>query len=151
MDNRLSYVLCTQGCMFLWIVHSWLPLRFSLMFIFFQQSVCVLCTQCCQCLFVYEHYQYSNAGDNNSYWNRHLDTGIRCHTEFVHYVSAKQRSYKGGGDAQSFLIATSVFSNVYIFSTVCLCLVYPMLPVSICLCLWIFHSWLSIRFSLMCT
>jgi hypothetical protein len=29
------------------------------------------------------------------------DTGIRCHTEFVHYVSAKQRSYKGGGHAQS--------------------------------------------------
>ena len=28
-----SCVLCTQCCQFLWIVHSWLPLRFSLTFI----------------------------------------------------------------------------------------------------------------------
>ena len=28
-----SCVLCTQCCRFLWIVHSWLPLRFSLAFI----------------------------------------------------------------------------------------------------------------------
>ena len=29
----LSCVLCAQCCQFLWIVHSWLPLRFSLTFI----------------------------------------------------------------------------------------------------------------------
>jgi hypothetical protein len=26
----LSCILCTQYCQFLWIVHSWLPLQFSL-------------------------------------------------------------------------------------------------------------------------
>jgi hypothetical protein len=30
-----SWVLCTQCCQYLWIVHSWLPLRFSLTFICF--------------------------------------------------------------------------------------------------------------------
>jgi hypothetical protein len=29
----LSCVLCTQCCQFLWIVHFWLPLRYSLTFI----------------------------------------------------------------------------------------------------------------------
>ena len=29
----LPYVLCTQCCQFLWIVHPWLPPRFSQMFI----------------------------------------------------------------------------------------------------------------------
>jgi len=31
-----SYVLYTQCCHCLWIVHSWLPPRFSIMFIFLQ-------------------------------------------------------------------------------------------------------------------
>ena len=30
---RLAVLLCTQCCQFLWIVHSWLPLRYSLTFI----------------------------------------------------------------------------------------------------------------------
>jgi hypothetical protein len=30
----LSCVLCTQCCQFLWIVHSWLPLRFSLTLVY---------------------------------------------------------------------------------------------------------------------
>jgi hypothetical protein len=82
-----SCVLCTQYCQCLWIVHSWLHLRFSLTFICFVclrpvsfvhniasvsglsilncpfgflynvylfclSSSCVLCTQCCQCLWI---------------------------------------------------------------------------------------------------
>jgi hypothetical protein len=30
------FVLCTLCCQFLWIVHYWLPLRFSLTFIYYQ-------------------------------------------------------------------------------------------------------------------
>ena len=33
-----SYVICTQCCQFLWIVHSWLPLRCSLTFICIKDS-----------------------------------------------------------------------------------------------------------------
>ena len=72
----LSYVLYTQCWQCLWFVHSWLPIRFSLMFIcpvscvlnvdstsglsiFGRPSVfsnvylaCVSCTQCWQCLWI---------------------------------------------------------------------------------------------------
>ena len=37
-----SCVLCTQCCQFFWIVHSWLPLRFSLVYLHLpMQSLCV--------------------------------------------------------------------------------------------------------------
>jgi len=32
-------VLCTQCCQFLWLVHSWLPLRFSLTFIYWWKKI----------------------------------------------------------------------------------------------------------------
>ena len=44
----LYCVLCAQCCQFLWIVHSWSPLQFSLAFILY----CVLCAQCCQFLWI---------------------------------------------------------------------------------------------------
>jgi hypothetical protein len=31
-------ILCTQCCQLLWVIHSWLPLRVSLTFIFLKQS-----------------------------------------------------------------------------------------------------------------
>ena len=36
----LPSVSCAQGCPCLWIVHSWLPLLFSLMFIYFLDCPC---------------------------------------------------------------------------------------------------------------
>jgi hypothetical protein len=72
----LSCVLCDQCCQCLWIVHSWLPLQFSLtficpvscvtnvvsisgLFILYYSSVfcnvflsCVLCDQCCVCFWI---------------------------------------------------------------------------------------------------
>ena len=41
----LSCVMCTQYCQFLWIVHSLLPLRFSLMFINFEVCYITLSVQ----------------------------------------------------------------------------------------------------------
>jgi hypothetical protein len=35
-----TYVCCGQCCPFLWIVHSWLPLRFSLTFLFLLEVLC---------------------------------------------------------------------------------------------------------------
>ena len=83
----LSWVLCTLCCHFLWIVHFWLPLRYSLTFI-------------CPC-FVYPM----------------LPVSLYC----------------------PFLIAPSVFSNVYLSCVLCtLC----------CQFLWIVHFWLPLRYSL---
>ena len=45
------FVLCTQCWQFLWIVHSWFPLWFSLRFIHYSLS-CVLCIQCWQFLWI---------------------------------------------------------------------------------------------------
>ena len=83
----LYCVLCIQCCMCLWIVHYWLPLRLSLTFTYCLYTVscvfnvvcvsgfsiigflfgcsnvyllslyCVLCIQCCMCLWIV-HYRF---------------------------------------------------------------------------------------------
>ena len=83
----LSYVLCIQCWQYLWIVHSWLHIQFSLMFIC--PVSCVL--------------------------NVDRTSGV------------------------SILGDPSVFSNVYLACVSC---------TQCWQCLWIVHSWLSIRFSL---
>jgi len=51
-----SCVLCTQCCQFLWIVHSWLPLQFYLMFI-----------ECRNIKSTFSCYKYDYWGDALSY------------------------------------------------------------------------------------
>jgi hypothetical protein len=92
-----SSVLCTKCCQFLWFVHSWLPLRFSLTFI------CLVCLR-----------------------------QVSCVPNVVSFSVCP------------FLIAPSVFSNVYLFglsSSSVLC-------TKCCQFLWFVHSWLPLRFSL---
>ena len=81
----LSCVLCIQCCMCLWIVHYWLPLRLSLTFtyclcpvscvmlyvsldcpllvsssvvsnVYLLSLSCVLCIQCCMCLWIVHYW-----------------------------------------------------------------------------------------------
>ena len=83
----LSCVLCDQCCQCLWIVHSWLPLRFSL-------SLFVLCLV----------------------WPM-LSVSLDC----------------------SFFITHSVFCNVFLSCVLC---------DQCCVCFWIVYSWLPLQFSL---
>jgi hypothetical protein len=140
----LSCVLCTLCCHFLWIVHFWLPLRYSLTFIcpcfvypmlpvslycpfLIVPSVfsnvylsCVLCTLCCQFLWIVHFWlplRYSLTFICPCFVYPMLPVSLYC----------------------PFLIAPSVFSNVYLSCVLCtLC----------CQFLWIVHFWLSLRYSL---
>ena len=114
-----SSLLCTRCCQFLWIVHSWLPLLYSLTFIF---DLCLV-------------YPV-------------LPVSLDC----------------------PFLIAPSVFSNVYFRPVSCVpgvasfsglsildcpfCILYRLFSSCVlctrcCQFLWIVHSWLPSRYSLM--
>jgi hypothetical protein len=140
----LSCVLCTLCCQFLWIVHFWLPLRYSLTFIcpvscvpyvasfsglsfFITPSVfsniylsCVLCILCCQFL-----------------WIVHFWLPLRYSLTFIRPVSCVP--YVAISLDCPFLIAPSVFSNIYLSCVLCtLC----------CQFLWIVHFWLPLRYSL---
>jgi hypothetical protein len=101
-----SCVMCADGCQCLWIVHSWLPPRFSLTFICLSSS-CVLYTEDCQCL-----------------WIVHSWLPPRFSLTFICLSSScvliVWRRLPMSLDCP-FLIASSVFSNVYLFVFV-LCL-----------------------------
>jgi hypothetical protein len=137
----LSCVLCAQCCQCLCIVYSWLPLRFSLTFICPVSNVAsvsivhswlpllfsltFICAVSCvpnvaslSVLFILDYpfcflYRLS----------------VLCLVCLMLPVFL---------DCW-FLIAPSVFSNVYLCCVLC---------VQFCQCLWIFHSWLPLRFSL---
>jgi hypothetical protein len=103
------FVLCTQCCQFLWIVHSWLLLRFSLTFI------------CFVCLRPVRQTKQINVRENrrsNQEW-----TIQRNWQRWVHKT------------------APSVFSNVSMFCLSSSCL----LCTQCCQFLWIVHSWLLLR------
>ena len=84
--------MCTQCCQFLWIVHCWLPLLFSLTFIF---GLCRVYTM--------------------------LPVSLDC----------------------SFLVAPSVFSNVYLWP--CYCTVHAYVVIYICDNMWSF--WMKANMS----
>ena len=88
-----SCVLCTQCSQCLRTVHSWLLLRFSL-------TSCALCTQCCQCLRTVH------------YWLL-LWFSLTFTCLFTSCVLCTQM-LPVSPDCP-FLIAPSVFSNIYIF------------------------------------
>ena len=112
----LSCVLCTQCWQCLWIVHSWLPIRFSLTFI--SPMSCVLNVDSASglpildCPFVFLKRLFFLCLAYSM-----LPVSLDC----------------------PFLIAPSVFSNVYVSCVLC---------TQCWQCLWIVHSWLSPRFSL---
>jgi hypothetical protein len=169
----LSCVLRTQCCQCLWIVHSWWSPRFSLMFIYPVSCVlntdstsglsildcpsvfsnlylsCVLCTQCWQCLCII-----------------HSWLSPRFSLTFLSHVSCVLNVDSASGLSIldwpfgflyrlfllcpvysmltvpldcPFLMAPSIFSNVYLACVSC---------AQSWQWLWIFHSWLSSRFSL---
>ena len=127
----LSCVLYTLCCQFLWIVLFYCPfgilkhvfvlclvypmLPVSGLFFFIAPSVfsniylsCVLCTLCCQFL-----------------WIVLFSLPLRYSLTFICPVSCVP--YVASFSGLSFFIAPSVFSNIYLS----LCLVYPMLPVTL--------------------
>jgi len=138
----LSRVLCAWCCLCLRIVHSWLPLRFSLTFI-----CLVCCTLCCQCLLTV-----------------HCWLPLRFSLTFICPVSCVPNVASVSGlfilDCPfsfpkhlcvlcllcpmlpvsldcPFFVAPSVFSNIYLSSVLC---------AQCCQCLRIVHSWFPLRF-----
>ena len=113
----LSCVLCTLCCQFLWIVHFWLPLRCSLTF--FYPVSCVPYVASFSGLYIFD-----------------CPFGVlQCLFVLCRVCAMLPVSLDC-----PFLIAPSVFSNVYLSCVLCtLC----------CQFLWIVHFWLPLRFSLM--
>ena len=172
-DVYLSCFLCTLCCQILWIVHLWLPLwysltliclvsyvpyvvRFSGLYIFIAPLVfsdvylsCVLCTLCCQFLWIMYFWL--------PLW---YSLTFICPVSCVPYVASFSGLY----------ICDCPFGILW--RVFVLCLVYPMLPVSLdcpfmiaplvfsdvyvscflctlcCQILWIVYLWLPLRFSL---
>jgi hypothetical protein len=141
----LSCVLCTQCWQYLWIIHSWSPPRFSLTSTW--PVSCVINVASVSALSI-----------------------LHCTLGFLYclFVLCLVYSMLTGPLDCPFLIVPSVFSNIYFSSVLCIqcrqvSLHYPFLIVNsvfsnvylsyvLCTqcwqCLWIVHSWLPIRFSL---
>ena len=119
----LSCVLCIQCCMCLWIVHYWLPLQFSLTF------TCCLCPVSCVSNVVCVS-GLSIIGSPSVVSNVYL-LSLSCVLCML-YVSLDC----------PLLVFSSVVSNVYLSSLSCV------LCIQCCMCLWIVHYWLPLRFSL---
>jgi hypothetical protein len=169
----LSYVLCTQCWQCLWIVHSWLPIRFSLIFICPVSCVfnvdstsglsilcrplvfsivylaCVLCNQCCHCLWIV-HFWLSIRFSRTficpvscvlNVASVSALSILNCPLGFLYclFVVCLVYSMLTVPLDCPFLIAHSVFSNVYLSWVLCTQCWQD---------LWIVHSWLSPRFSL---
>jgi hypothetical protein len=113
----LSYVLCTQCWQCLWIVHSWLPPRLSLTSTW--PVSCVINVDSAYGLSI-----------------------IDCPFGFLErlFVLCLAYSMLPVSLHCPFLIAPSVFSNVYLSYVLC---------TQCWQCFWIVHSWLPIQFSLM--
>ena len=134
----LSCVLCAPCCQCLWIVHSWLPHRFSLTFIchvscapnvasvwivhsWLPPSVfsnvylsCVLCAQCCECLWIV-----------HSWLPHRFSLTFICPVSCVPNVAVSL-------DCSILITPIGFLKRLFV-----LCLVCPMLR-----CLWIVQSWL---------
>jgi hypothetical protein len=132
---QVSCVLCIRCCQFLCVVHSWLSLLFTLVFI----VSCVLCIRCCrrdnQEWTMQRHWQHRihkiqdkiNTRVNrrhNQEWTTQRHWKHRIHTTREKINTRVNRR----DNCCSFLIVPSVYSSVYCV----LCLVYPMLPVYLC-------------------
>jgi hypothetical protein len=139
----------------LWIVHSWLHLRFSLTFIFilpvlqvsldgpFLIAPSVFSTvyfhpagvtsvsgwSILDCTFGFLYRLFSSCRCYKCLWMVHSWLHLRFSLTFIFILPVLQVSLD-----RPFLIAPSVFSNVYFH------------PVG--LCLWMVHFWLHLRFSL---
>jgi uncharacterized membrane protein len=111
-----SCVLCTQCWQCFWIAHSWLPIRFSLTFI--SPVSCVLNVD-----------NVSGFSILDGPLGFHLRLFLLCLAYLMLTVPLDC----------PFLMAPSVFSNVYLSCVLC---------TQCWQCLWIVHCWLSIRFSL---
>ena len=104
------FVLCTQCYQCLWIVHSWLPLLFSYR---------VLCTQCCQYLWIFPSV-FSNVYFRSvscvtgvaNVWIVHSWLPTRFSLKFIFVLCLVYPVLPVSLDCP-FLIAPSVFSNVY--------------------------------------
>jgi hypothetical protein len=129
-----SCVLCAQWCQCLWIVHSWLHLRFSLTFIFIL-PVLQVSLDCpfliapsvfsnvyfhpvgvtsvsglsiLDCTFGFLYRLFSSCRCYKCLWIVHSWLHLRFSLTFIFILPVLQVSLDG-----PFLIAPSVFSNVY--------------------------------------
>jgi hypothetical protein len=109
-EQEAPCVLCAQCCECFWIVKSWLPLRFSLTFI------CLVCTQCCQCLWIGQSFPPSAFST--------IDL-----PPTVYLVSCVSNVASVSGLTNLFPLQLSL-PLIYHLQSI-LCLVYPMLPVSL--------------------
>ena len=157
-------ILCANDCQCLWIIQSWLLFRFSLtLFVAYRLSY-VLFAQCSQCL-----------------WIVHTWLPLRFSLTFIYYLEfvlcLVYPVLPVSLDCPYF-IASLVFSNVYLLPRVCPMSCVPsvasvsgmsvpncrlgflwrlfttyslscVLYAQCCQCLWIVHSWLLLRVSLM--
>jgi hypothetical protein len=103
----LSCVLCIRCCQCLCVVHSWLSLLFTLVFIL----SCVLCIRCCQCLCVV----------HNTRVNRRYNQEWKTQRHWQHRIHKTQDT-----------INTRVNRRNNTETLCFLCLVCPMLSVSLC-------------------
>jgi hypothetical protein len=170
----LSYVLWTQCWQCHWIVHSWLPIRFSLIFIcpvscvlnvdstswlsilgrplgfLYVYLACVLCNQCWQCLWIVHSWlfiRFSRTFICPVSWVLNVASVsalsiLNCSLGFLYclFVLCLVYSMLTVPLDCPIMIAHSVFSNVYLSCVLCtqcwqdLCII---------------HSSLSPRFSLL--
>ena len=126
-----SCVLCTQCCQFFWSVHSWLPLLFSLTFI------CFVCFRPVSCV--------PNVASFSGMFI--LDCPFcflwRLFVLFAFVLCLVYPMLPVFLEC-SFLIAPSVFSDVYLFCLLSSCV----LCTQCCQFFWNVHSWLPLLFSL---
>jgi hypothetical protein len=124
----MSCVLCTQCCQCLWIVHSWLLLRFPLTFIYYLL---------CPAPWVPNVTRISRLSILD------CSFGFLLRLFTAYYVLCLVYPMLSVSLDCPFLITPSVFSNVYLL---------PTMPCALCTqcypCLWTVHSWLLLRFSL---
>jgi hypothetical protein len=124
MNNTetLSCVLCIRCCHCLCVVHSWLFVVFTLVFIL----SCILCIRFCQCLCVVQHRIHKTQDKINTRVNRRNNQEWTTQRHWQHRIHKTQDKINTSVNRRDNQEWTT--SSVYFV----LCLVYPMLPVFLC-------------------
>jgi hypothetical protein len=118
MDNPEKLVLCTLCCQFLWIVHFWLPLGYSLTFMHTRrrktkQKHNVIC--------IGHHYVHTNRINDMS------PSTINRHEPFYHQLEVKMNLTSFSGNRNGYNIITKYLSNISSTKNISLLSKYPMI------------------------
>jgi hypothetical protein len=138
----LSCVLCIRCCQFLCVVNSWLSFLFTLVFIL----SCVLCIRCCQCLCVVHSWLSNQEWITQRHWQHRIHkTQDKINTRVNRMDNQEWKTQRHW---QHRIHKTQDKINTRVNRTTqrhwkhrihktrdkinTLCLVYPMLSVSLC-------------------